>query len=242
MEKIVYQDGTYTLGERDGMAWLEVDGESLKLTGQPYEPCTYVTQADGKVTTIHNAFDPSVVLEIFADGETMSSITGRVYRPKDFCGLIWHTVKEWGPQGVQIDEAERNYIKALKGEPLQFSPIDQGSIKLAKAKTLMPGVKIGELPLDLIRYLYVIQIQEHAQGDFSVFGQLSDDDYHELRHYNDITDWDPLEGDISPKKKSLTLDDYKAFASKHPLCSGRPGAKTSFSAQDLEKKMVYSKE
>ena len=237
MEKIVYQDGTYTLGERDGLAWLEVDGESLKLTGQPYEPCTYVTQADGKVTTIHNAFDPSVVLEVFADGETMPSITGRVYRPKDFC-----TVKEWGPQGVQIDEAERNYIKALKGEPLQFSPIDQGSIKLAKAKTLMPGVKIGELPLDLIRYLYVIQIQEHAQGDFSVFGQLSDDDYYELRHYNDITDWDPLEGDISPKKKPLTLDDYKAFASKHPLCSSPAGTKTSFSAQDLEKSLIYSRE
>ena len=242
MEKIVYQDGTYTLGERDGLVWLEVDGESLKLTGQPYEPCTYVTQADGKVTTIHNAFDPSVVLEVFADGETMPSITGRVYRPKDFCGLIWHTVKEWGPQGVQIDEAERNYIKALKGEPLQFSPIDQGSIKLAKAKTLMPGVKIGELPLDLIRYLYVIQIQEHAQGDFSVFGQLSDDDYYELRHYNDITDWDPLEGDISPKKKPLTLDDYKAFASKHPLCSSPAGTKSSFSAQDLEKSLIYSRE
>ena len=242
MDRIVYQDGTYTLGKKDGLAWLEVDGISLKLTGQPYEPCTYVAQADGNVTTIHNAFDPSVVLEVFADGETMSSITGRVYRPGDFCGLIWHTVKEWGPQEVQIDAAERNYIKVLKDAPLQFPPIGQETIRLARAKKLMDGVVIGELPLDLIRYIYVIRIQEHATEDYSVFGQLSDDDCHELRHYNDITDWDPLEGDISPKKKPLTLDDYKAFASKHPLCSGRPGAKNNFSAQDLEKNMVYSKE
>lgn len=54
---------------------------------------------------------------------------GRVYRPADFCGLIWNTVMEWGPQGVQIDDAERNYIKVLKAAPLHFLPIDPGSTK-----------------------------------------------------------------------------------------------------------------
>ena len=135
MDSIVYQDSTYTLGKRDGLAWLDVDGTSLRLTSQPYEPCTYISRADGGVTTIHNAFDTSVVLELFADGRTLSSITGRTYRPGDFCGMIWHTVNKWGPQEVQIDAAERSYIAVLKDAPLQFPPIGQGSACLQKAKT-----------------------------------------------------------------------------------------------------------
>ena len=163
MDSIIYQDGSYTLGKRDGLAWLDVDGTVLRLTSQPYEPCTYISRADGGVTTIHNAFDTSVVLELFADGRTLSSITGRTYYPGDFCGMIWHTVNKWGPQEVQIDAAERSYIEVLKDAPLQFPPIGQDSIRLEKAKTLAEGVTIGELPLDLIRYIYVIRLQGQAK-------------------------------------------------------------------------------
>ncbi|MBO6068592.1 MAG: hypothetical protein J6T09_05665 [Bacteroidales bacterium] len=242
MENIVYQDSNYTLGERDGLAWLEVDGTSLKLTSQPYEPCLYITRPDGGVTTIHNAFDASVVMSLFADGRTLSSITGRVYRPGDFCGMVWHTVNKWGPQEVQIDAAEQSYIEVLKKAPLRFPPIGQGSICLQKAKTLADGVVIGELPLDLIRFIYVIRLQGPAQADFSAFGQLSEEDYHKLRHYNDIRDWDPLEGDISQKRKPLEWADYKAFASKHSLCGGLAGNEDSFGPQDLVKILVYSRE
>lgn len=239
IESIVYQDKSYTLGKKDGLAWLEVDGIPLKLTSQPYEPCMYITRADYGVTTIHNAFDVSAVMSLFTDGRTVSSITGRVYRPGDFCGLIWHAVNKWGPQEVQIDEAERNYIEVLKKAPLRFPPIGQKSICLEKAKTLADGVVIGELPLDLIRYIYMIRIMEHGQADSSACGQLSERDYRKLRHYNDITDWDPLEGDISPKKKPLEQEDYKAFASKHPLF-GSAGEKDCFGPKDLVKRLVYT--
>ncbi|MBP5317533.1 MAG: hypothetical protein J6Y83_07520, partial [Bacteroidales bacterium] len=78
--------------------------------------------------------------------------------------------------------------------------------------------------------------------DFSAFGQLSEEDYHKLRHYNDIRDWDPLEGDISQKRKPLEWADYKAFASKHSLCGGLAGNEDSFGPQDLVKILVYSRE
>lgn len=232
METIVYQNGPFILGNRDGLAWLEVNGTPLKLTGQPYEPCMYISQADGKITTLRNSFNPSVVLDLFVDGGAVSSITGRVYRPRDFCGLVWHTVTEYGPQAVQIDDAERSYINVLKGLPLRFDSIDIGTARLEKEKTLAAGVAIGELSLDLIRYVYVIRLR--AEAGSPVFGQLSKKDYMLLRHYNDITDWDPLEGDISPKKKPLTWGDYIAFASKHPLGGLlRP--------EDLAKKLVYDR-
>ena len=242
MDSIVYQDGIYTLGERDGLAWLDVDGTSLRLTSQPYEPCTYISRADGGVTTIHNAFDTSVVLELFADGRTLSSITGRTYYPGDFCGMIWHTVNKWGPQEVQIDAAERSYIEVLKDAPLQFPPIGQDSACLQKAKTLAEGVTIGELPLDLIRYIYVIRLQGQANTEYPAFGQLREKDYRKLRHYNDIRDWDPLEGDISPKRKPLEWADYKAFASKRLLCGGSAGARSCFGPQDLVKRFIYIRE
>ena len=234
-------DNTFTLEERGGFVWLDFNGKSLKLTCQPCEPCMYISQADGKVTTLHNSFNPSVVLEMFAEGSTVSSITGRVYRPADFCGLIWNTVMEWGPQGVQIDDAERNYIKVLMAAPLHFLPIDPGPTRLEKEKNLMGGVVIGELSLDLVRYIYVIRLQEHAQACLPVFGQLSDDDYHMLRHYNDITDWDPLEGDISPKKPPLTLEYCKFFASKNSLCGSHAGERNVFGPEDLVKELVYSR-
>lgn len=242
MESIVYQDKSYTLGKKDGLAWLEVDGIPLKLTSQPYEPCMYIARADYGVTTIHNAFDVSAVMSLFTDGRTVSSITGRVYRPGDFCGLIWHAVNKWGPQEVQIDEAERNYIEVLKKAPLRFPPIGQKSICLEKAKTLAEGVTIGELPLDLIRYIYVIRLQGQADAEYPAFGQLREKDYRKLRHYNDIRDWDPLEGDISPKRKSLEWADFKAFASKHLLCGGSAGARSCFGPQDLVKRFIYSRE
>ena len=76
METIVYQDGPFILGNRDGLAWLEVNGTPLKLTGQPYEPCMYISQADGKTTTLRNSFNPSVVLDLFVDahGATTTDI------------------------------------------------------------------------------------------------------------------------------------------------------------------------
>ena len=60
-------DNTFTLEERGGFVWLDFNGTSLKLTCQPCEPCMYISQADGKVTTLHNSFNPSVVLEMFAE-------------------------------------------------------------------------------------------------------------------------------------------------------------------------------
>ncbi len=101
---VVYRDERYTLGLEGGQPYLSANGARYVLSCHPYEPCLYVADERGGMTAVHNAFDPLDVLECFADGKTVASITGREYDAKDFCRMVEYAA---GLYDVQIDEAEK---------------------------------------------------------------------------------------------------------------------------------------
>ena len=102
--RTVYSDDRYTLGFEDGLPYILIGGERLRLTCHPYEPCLYITDGAGAMTAVHNSFDPDSVLRIFAAGKTVTSITGREYDAKDFCRMVEYAS---GLVDVQIDYAEK---------------------------------------------------------------------------------------------------------------------------------------
>ena len=109
-DDVAYRDGRYALGSKDGCPYLAADGKAYKLTCHPYEPCLYVTGEDGFTTAVHNAFDPSALLDIFRGGGTTVSITGREYGARDFCRMAEYAA---GMGDIGIDDAER----VFGGEP-----------------------------------------------------------------------------------------------------------------------------
>lgn len=90
---IVYQDERYTLGQKDTSPYFTVDGETYMLSCHPYEPCTYIRDGERLVAVIHNAFDPLDVMEAFAKGKTVTSISGKVYDAKAFCVMIEYAAR-----------------------------------------------------------------------------------------------------------------------------------------------------
>ena len=103
-QTIVYQDERFTLGREADAYVLIAAGERYILTCHPYEPCLYITDASGGMTAVHNAFDPSSILDAFARGELVTAITGREYDALDFCRMVEYAA---GRYNIQIDEAER---------------------------------------------------------------------------------------------------------------------------------------
>lgn len=101
---LVYEDSEYALGQKDGLPCLIAGGRRFRLSCHPFEPCLYITDEDGKMTIVHNSFDPSVVLELVREGRTMSSITGRHYEARDFCRMVEYAA---GKGEMGIDEAEK---------------------------------------------------------------------------------------------------------------------------------------
>ena len=101
---VVYSDEKYVLGREEGLPYLKADGEKYKLTCHPYEPCLYITEENGAMTAVHNAFDPSSVLWAFSKGMTITSITGFEYDAKDFCLMVEYAA---GMANIGIDDAER---------------------------------------------------------------------------------------------------------------------------------------
>ena len=88
---IVYKDERYKLGLKDKDPYLKVDGKTYQLSCHPYEPCTYIREGERLVSVIHNACDPTYVIEAFSKGETVASISGKLYDAKSFCTLIAFT-------------------------------------------------------------------------------------------------------------------------------------------------------
>ena len=101
---VVYEDGRYTLGQKEGEPYLLAEGKKYRLSCHPYEPCLYITGEDGFQTTVHNAFDPFDVLEAAHRGETITSITGREYTAKDFCDMVSFAV---GMGDISFRDAEK---------------------------------------------------------------------------------------------------------------------------------------
>jgi len=87
-EAVVYRDDSFILGRNEEYPYLIVKGREYELSCHPYEPCTYIKDRGELVSVIHNAFDPDCVLDSFAKGENVESITGKVYNAKEFCRMI----------------------------------------------------------------------------------------------------------------------------------------------------------
>ena len=85
---IVYQDERYTLGQKDMSPYFTADGKTYLLSCHPYEPCMYIRDRERLVAVIHNAFNPLDLMEAFAKGKTVTSISGKVYDAKAFCVMI----------------------------------------------------------------------------------------------------------------------------------------------------------
>ena len=116
-DAVVWRDGHFTLGRKDGRPYLRAGGTTWFLSCHPYEPCLYITGADGSLTVVHNAFDPSDVLEDFLHHETILSITGRKYGPRDFCEMVEYAA---GMGDISISDAERLFRlreKETRAEP-----------------------------------------------------------------------------------------------------------------------------
>ena len=63
--------------EKEGI--LLVAGEKQYLLScHPYEPCLYI-RTQGRMTVLHNAFDPERVKEAFENGRTVEAVTGTAY-------------------------------------------------------------------------------------------------------------------------------------------------------------------
>ena len=85
---LVYKDDEYALGQVDGIPCLVAGGHRFRLTCHPYEPCMYIRDRERLVAVIHNAFNPLDLMEAFAKGKTVTSISGKVYDAKAFCVTI----------------------------------------------------------------------------------------------------------------------------------------------------------
>ena len=98
---VVYSDGTYTLGQKNQTPYVIANGKTYSLSFHGYEPCLYV-HGPYNSATIHTSFDPYAVLHSFQGGHTVTSITGHIYNPREFCRLI-----ECACGDISISEAER---------------------------------------------------------------------------------------------------------------------------------------
>ena len=111
----IYRDERYVLGEAEGVPYLRADGRTFRLTCHPYEPCLYIKDEAGRLTAVHNSFDPCAVLELFGEGRTVTSITGFEYGAKEFCRMVEYAA---GSVDIQIDDAEKVFgPRAKKKEP-----------------------------------------------------------------------------------------------------------------------------
>ena len=115
-DNIVFSDDHYTLGKKDGDIYVIADGKRYTLSCHPYEPCLYITDENGFMSAIHNAFDPESVLYCFRRGETITSITGFEYDAKDFCRMV-----DYASDLVNagIDDAERVFGGRAKSKKPQ---------------------------------------------------------------------------------------------------------------------------
>ena len=135
---IVYQDERYVLGQGDGLPFIRINGDAYKLTCHPYEPCLYITDMNGELTAVHNAFDPSGVLQAFSVGMTVTSITGTEYDAKDFCRMVEYAA---GMINVQIDEAERVFC----GREKKQKPAPQEKKEKIAAAAEAPRPELGRI-------------------------------------------------------------------------------------------------
>lgn len=159
----VYRDERYTLGQKDEKPYLIADGKTYMFTCHPYEPCLYITDEDGAVTAVHNAFEPFSVLDSFYRGDKITSITGFEYDAKDFCKMTEYAA---GKVDIGIDEAE----KIFGNRPKESNSIQPKEISEKSSKNETQDDSFHELlkeyPDSVIDYCIV-------KDDMPFSGQLS---------------------------------------------------------------------
>lgn len=85
---IVYLDERYALiQERQRVCYID-QGRCYRLSYHPYEPCIYIDMGNSAPLVLHNSFDPYRVVESFALGKTVTSISDRVYNGRIFCEML----------------------------------------------------------------------------------------------------------------------------------------------------------
>ena len=104
----VYRDEKFVLGWQDDIPYLKADGKKYVLTGQPFEPCLYITDENDKRAVVHNSFYPYDVLDLICEGHTVTSITGFEYHAKDFCRMVEYAA---GKGDISISDAEKVFGK-----------------------------------------------------------------------------------------------------------------------------------
>lgn len=136
---VVYQDERYTLGRKNDQPYLRADGTTYYLSCHPYEPCLYITDKDGDLTAVHNAFDPRDVLRDFARGRTVTSITGREYSARDFCEMVEYAA---GRRNISVSDAEQ--VFRGRPEPARAVPAAPPTEKAPDAEKAPEAEKVLE--------------------------------------------------------------------------------------------------
>ena len=129
---IVYQDERFTLGQANGTPFLTADGKTYTLSCHPYEPCLYITDADGRMTVVRSAFDPYFVIGAVSRGQCFTSVTGRRYDAQAFCTAVAYAA---GKGTITIDEAEKIFP-----DPPRENPVN----KAEKAELPLPPAQPPE--------------------------------------------------------------------------------------------------
>ena len=111
---VVYEDGRFTLGQEYETPYLIAGGAKYRLSCHGYEPCLYITDENGGMTVVHNAFEPFDALDCFSRGETITSITGREYDARDFCEMIEYAA---GMGEINVSDAESIFGARPKEKP-----------------------------------------------------------------------------------------------------------------------------
>ena len=133
---VIYTGGPYVFYIKNGLPYLTFNGKTFALTCHPYEPCLYINGPEGERAAVHNSFDPLAAAEVFLEGRTLRSVTGREYGPEDFCRMVDYAS---GKGDMQIDDAERVFgsaqvktgqlVKAAdKEEPVPDAPATEGLV------------------------------------------------------------------------------------------------------------------
>ena len=73
---------------------------------------------NGVLTAVHNAFDPSYVIEAFYNGQTVTSITGYEYSAIDFCRMVEYAAYS---VDINIDGAEKIFPKKKEQKDKKLS-------------------------------------------------------------------------------------------------------------------------
>lgn len=104
----LFHEGSVLLADVDGELYLVEDKTHYRISSHPYEPCTYIHQADGKLIIIHNAIDISDIYRAAQTNETIGMITGNEYSTREICRLLLCATK------LSLYEMDISYLERCK--------------------------------------------------------------------------------------------------------------------------------